>query len=115
MAGPPCTRAELVNLDYDGEGLAHVEDGHLVAKSHGRQSSQEGGRRPVGEEVEGVAEQDGLEVGDRLHSRDVAHDLRLLHDQPSVGDREAVQEVHQDDDDEEDEGDEEGESQPGEF
>ena len=71
MAGPPCTRAELVNLDYDGEdgvGLVHVEAGHLVAKSHGRQSSQEGGRRPVGEEVEGVAEQDRLEVGDRLHS-----------------------------------------------
>ena len=95
--------------------IAREDDGHLVAKCHCRQPGQEGAWRPVGEEVEGVAEQDRLEVGDRLHSRDVAHDLRLLHDQPSVGDREAVQEVHQDDDDEEDEGDEEGESQPGEF
>ena len=24
MAGPPCTRAELVNLDYDGEGLVRM-------------------------------------------------------------------------------------------
>ena len=70
---------------------------------------------PVGEEVERVAEQDGLQVGDRLHPGDVAHDLRLLHDQASVGDGEAVQEVHQDDDDEEDKGDEEGEGEPGQL
>ena len=93
--------------------IAREDDGHLVAKCHCRQPRQEGAWRPVGEEVEGVAEQDRLKMGDCLHSGDVAHNLGLLHDQASVGDCKAVQEVHQDDDDQEDEGDEERESEPG--
>ena len=35
-------------------------------------------RGPAGEEVEGVAEEDGLGVGDRLDAGDVAHDLGLF-------------------------------------
>ena len=44
----------------------------------------EGG--PVGEEVEGVAEEHGLDVGDDLHLAHVVVDLRLRADHPGVAD-----------------------------
>ena len=44
----------------------------------------EGG--PVGEEVEGVPEEHGLDVGDDLHLAHVVVDLRLRADHPGVAD-----------------------------
>ena len=39
----------------------------LVAEGEGGQPGQQGGRRPGGQEVEGIPQQDGLQVGDGLH------------------------------------------------
>ena len=78
-----------------------------LAKEGGRGKVGQVGRH-VAQEVKGVAEEDGLHVGDRLHSGDVGIDFRLLLDVVGVTDGEAVEQVHQDDNDEEDEGEEEG-------
>ena len=51
---------------------------------------------PVGQEVERVPEQHGLEAGDGLHADDVGHDLGLVADDGRVADRQTVQQVHQD-------------------
>ena len=51
---------------------------------------------PVGQEVEWVPEQHGLEAGDGLHADDVGHDLGLVADDGRVADRQTVQQVHQD-------------------
>ena len=50
----------------------------LMTERHGGEPGQQRGRRPPGQQVEGISEQDRLQVGDRLHPRDVADYLRLL-------------------------------------
>ena len=60
----------------------------------------------AGQEVEGVAEQQRLRVGDRVHDAEVGHRLRPLLDLADVTDRQTVEEVHQDDHDQDDEGEE---------
>ena len=84
-----------------------------MTERHGGEFCQERGRRPASQEVEGISEQDGLQVGDRLNPGDVADNLRLLLDGAHVVHGQAVQQVHQDHHDQEDEGDEEGEGDPG--
>ena len=79
---------------------------HLAKKRARGKARQVDG--DIAEEVEGVAEQHRLHVGDRLHSGDVRVDLRFLLDVVRVADGEAVEEIHEDDDDEKDEGEEEG-------
>ena len=84
-----------------------------MTERHCGELGQQRGRRPAGQEVEWISEQDRLQVGDRLHPRYVADYLRLLLDGAHVIHRQAVQQVHQDHHDQEDEGDEEGEGDPG--
>ena len=84
------------------EGPAPVELPHEGA---GGEAGEQG--RHVREEVEGVAEQHGLEGGDGLDLGAVGEDLGLLADETGVADSEAVEEVHQDDHDEEDKAEEE--------
>lgn len=85
-----------------------------MAESQGRHLGHYGGWRPVGQEVEGVPQEDALQVGDCLYPGDVADDLRLGHDDAGVRDGQTIKEVHQDDNNQEDEGDQEGEGDPGE-
>ena len=58
--------------------------------------------REVGEKLEGIAKQDGLNVGDELHPRHAGHNLRLQLDGGDVGDGQTVEQVDQDQHDEED-------------
>ena len=77
---------------------------HLAKKRARGKARQVDGH--IAEEVEGVAEQHRLHVGDRLHSGDVRVDLRFLLDVVRVADGEAVEKVHEDNHDEDDEGEE---------
>ena len=92
------------------EGPAPVE---LSDEGAGGEAGEEGGH--VGQEVEGVAEQHGLEGGDGLYLGAVGEDLGLLADQTGVADCEAVEEVHQDDHDEENKAEEEEVGEGGEV
>ena len=76
------------------------------------QAGQPGHGGPPGQELEGVAQQDTLHVGDGLHPGGLAHYLGLLHDDPGVGHGQAVEEIHQDHNDEEHKYNEEREGEP---
>ena len=51
---------------------------------------------PIGQKVERIPEEDGLETGDGLHPDDVGHRLRPVPDDSRVGDSQTVEQVHQD-------------------
>ena len=74
----------VTNIDREGLDLILIHvPGAEGATGHVGENLEGG---PVGEEVEGVSEEHGLDVGDHLHLAHVVVYLRLRPDHPRVAD-----------------------------